>query len=69
MRSRQGGDWGWIPAYAGMTVGVTAGTDSMVDTAPTAGEAIPPELRIVEWQNEWVVESATSSGSPLPTSC
>ena len=44
----------------------TAGTESMVDTAPVAAEAIPPELRIVEWQNEWVVESGYEFQFPAP---
>ena len=34
-------------------------TTSQATQAPETGqEAIPPELRIVEWQNEWIVKSA-----------
>ena len=33
-------------------------TSQATQTAEPGQEAIPPELRIVEWQNEWIVRSA-----------
>ena len=33
-------------------------TSEATQTAGPGQEAIPPELRIVEWQNEWIVRSA-----------
>ncbi len=35
-----------------------ATTSQATQTAEPGQEAIPPELRIVEWQNEWIVRSA-----------
>ena len=36
----------------------TTSQATQADTVDPGAEAIPPELRIVEWQNEWIVRSA-----------
>ena len=36
----------------------TTSQATQADTVVPGAEAIPPELRIVEWQNEWIVKSA-----------
>ena len=36
----------------------TTSQATQADTVVPGAEAIPPELRIVEWQNEWIVRSA-----------
>ena len=36
----------------------TTSEDTEAKAADPGQEAIPPELRIVEWQNEWIVRSA-----------
>ena len=36
----------------------TTSQATQADTVDPGAEAIPPELRIIEWQNEWIVRSA-----------